>query len=143
MSGETRLFPEDREPKAIKIRKPKHTKRNVILSVAAALLIIALGAGAWVFFGDAELPKLPVFSSENSSPESGISESLPEQSAPESLPESSVPEESSPEESLPEESTPEQPQEPEPDPIPRDEWYMLLVNKEHPVPPIFPLLQKQ
>lgn len=151
MSGETRLFPEDREPKAIKIRKPKHTKRNVILSVAAALLIIALGAGAWVFFSDAELPKLPVFSSESSSPEqsspeSGTSESLPEQSAPESLPESSVPEESSPEsgvsESVPEESAPEQPQEPEADPIPRDEWYMLLVNKEHPVSADFSVATK-
>ena len=33
MSSDIRLYPEDHEPKAIKIRKPKHTKRNKVMFI--------------------------------------------------------------------------------------------------------------
>lgn len=149
MSSDTRLYPEDHEPKAIKIRQPKHTKRNTVVAVICAVLIIGLGAAAWVFFGGAELPKLPLDSSESGSSavseseSSAESESLPESSsAPESsapaLPSSSMPESSVPEVS----SESEPPAEPEPDPIPKDEWYMLLVNKEHPLTADFAVATK-
>ena len=137
MSSDIRLYPEDHEPKAIKIRKPKHTKRNIIVAVICAVLIVGLGATAWVFLGGAELTKLPFGSSEgggsavSESEQSEESSSLPESSAP-ALPLSS---ESVPESSVPEES-------PEPNPIPRDEWYMLLVNKEHPLSADFSIAAK-
>ena len=109
MSADTRLYPEDHEPKAIKIRQPKHTKRNVAVAIICAVLILGLGAGAWVVFGSAELPKLPFGGSDGESSAAFESESSEES------------------------SEPEPPSEPEPEPIPRDEWYMLLVNKENPV----------
>ena len=140
MSADTRLYPEDHEPKAIKIRQPKHTKRNVAVAIICAVLILGLGAGAWVVFGSAELPKLPFGGSDGESSAAFESESSEESSSlPEafSAPESSVsvpelPSESS-EPEPPSEPEPEPPSEPEPEPIPRDEWYMLLVNKENPV----------
>ena len=149
MSSDTRLYPEDHEPKAIKIRHPKHTKRNIIIAVICAVLIIGLGAAAWVFFAGAELPKLPFGSTESESSAASESESseeseslpesssVPESSAP-ALPSSSVPESSVSEVS----SEPEPPAEPEPDPIPKDEWYMLLVNKEHPLTADFTVATK-
>ena len=73
MSSDIRLYPEDHEPKAIKIRKPKHTKRNIIVAVICAVLIVGLGAAAWVFLGGAELTKLPFGSSEGGG--SAVSES--------------------------------------------------------------------
>ena len=132
MSADTRLYPEDHEPKAIKIRQPKHTKRNVAVAIICAVLILGLGAGAWVVFGSAELPKLPFGDSGGESGAAFESESSEESS---SLPEvSSAPESSVSVPELPSESSePEPPSEPEPEPIPRDEWYMLLVNKENPV----------
>lgn len=147
MSSDTRLYPEDHEPKAIKIRKPSHKKRNIIISVLCAVLIVGLGAAAWVFFGNAELPKLPSgasqseSSSDSESEASADSESLPESS---SAAESSAPALPSSSESEPESSLPEESSEPEPlaDPIPRDEWYMLLVNKEHPLSADFSVVTK-
>ena len=124
MSADTRLYPEDHEPKAIRIRQPKHTKRNVAVAIICAVLILGLGAGAWVIFGSAELPKLPFGGSDGESSAAFESESSEESS---SLPEiSSAPESSVSVPELPSESS-------EPEPIPRDEWYMLLVNKENPV----------
>lgn len=151
MSSDTRLYPEDHEPKAIKIRQPKHTKRNIAVAIVCAVLIIGLGAAAWVFLGGAELPKLP--SGGSASGSSALSESVPSEessSLPESssAPESSAPalpasSESVPESSAPEVSSePEPPAEPEPEPIPKDEWYMLLVNKEHPLTADFSVATK-
>lgn len=141
MSADTRLYPEDHEPKAIKIRQPKHTKRNVAVAIICAVLILGLGAGAWVVFGSAEFPKLPFGGSDGESSAAFESESSEESS---SLPEvSSAPEISVSVPELPSESSePEPPSEPEPEPIPRDEWYMLLVNKENPVTADFTVATK-
>lgn len=123
MSAETRLYPGDREPRAIKLRKPRHTVRKIIIIAVAAVIIIgAGGAFAWMYFrpekapSDGSLP--PALSSESSSSE--ISEISDESS------------------SEPEPSEPEVQSEPEPiaeeDTIPRNEWYMILVNRENPLP---------
>lgn len=144
MSNGTRIDPEEREPRAIKIKQPKHTGRKILLSVISAVLIIAFGGGVFAFvnFGG-------YFESDKSgkTEESSISESeVPEESEPETPEESSVPEVPEiPEESEPEIEikpvVPEEPSEPEPvveeDPIPRDEWYMILVNKENLLPEDF------
>ena len=67
MSAETRLYPGDREPRAIKIRKPKHTARNVIIIIVAALIVVgAGGAFAWMYFRN-EPPLLSVADGESSS----------------------------------------------------------------------------
>ena len=140
MSNGTRIDPEEREPRAIKIRQPKHTGRKIFLSVLGVLCAAAvIGAGvfAYVNFGDYfEFDKFGKTEEESQSSESEISEeSEPEEPVvpeePESVPESS----SEPE--IPEE--PIVPEEPvvEEDPIPRDEWFMLLVNRENPLPEDF------
>ena len=49
MSNGTRIDPEEREPRAIKLRQPKHTGRKIVLSVLSALLIIAIGGGVFAF----------------------------------------------------------------------------------------------
>ena len=122
MSAETRLYPGDREPRAIKIRKPKHTARNVIIIIVAALIVVgAGGAFAWMYFRN-EPPLLSGANGESSSESSSEEVS----SEPEQI------------EEIPAVSEPESKPEPEPvaeeDPIPRDEWYMILVNKENPLP---------
>ena len=49
MSNGTRIDPEEREPRAIKLRQPKHTGRKIVLSVLSALLIVAIGGGVFAF----------------------------------------------------------------------------------------------
>lgn len=139
MSNGTRIDPEEREPRAIKIRQPKNTGRKVFFSTVAALIIIAIGGGIFAlvnFGGFFEFDKFG-----KTAEESSISESeVPEESEPE-IPEEPVvpeiPEESEPEIEV-EPVIPEEPVEPEPvveeDPIPRDEWFMILVNKENLLP---------
>lgn len=138
MSNGTRIDPEEREPRAIKIRKPKHTGRKIAFAVLSVVLVAALCGGIYAFieygpdFG-------PTAKSETESSESESSSSEPD------IPEEPVSSSSAPESSsLPESSSePEVPvaSEPEPiveeDPIPRDEWYMLLVNRENPLPDDF------
>lgn len=140
MYSGTRIDPEEREPRAIKIRQPKNTGRKVFFSVVAVLIIIAIGGGAFAFInfgGYFEFDKFGKTAGESSvSSESEI----PEESEPE-IPEEpvvpDVPEESEPEIEV-EPVVPEEPVEQEPvveeDPIPRDEWFMILVNKENPLP---------
>ena len=123
MSAETRLYPGDREPRAIKLRKPRHTARNIVIIAVAALIVIGAGAAfAWMYFQPEKTPSdgllPPVSSSESSSSEVSV-----------------ISDESS---GASEASEPESRPEPEPiveeDPIPRDEWYMILVNRENPLP---------
>lgn len=135
MSNGTRIDPEEREPRAIKIRQPKHTGRKILLSLLAVLFafaIISAGVLAYINFGDYfEFDKFGKTAQESSGSESDI----PEDSEPE---EPFVPEEpisagevtSEPETEDPAEAEPV----PEEDPIPRDEWFMLLINRENPLP---------
>lgn len=139
MSSDTRLYPEDHEPKAIKIRQPKHTKRNIAIGIISAIVVVALGALGWVVFSNSELPLFPVdeAQSESSSSESESNEESSSLSESEAFSESSVSSSQSSatesEASSESESEPILPSEPEAEPIPVDEWYMLLVNKEHPL----------
>ncbi|MBQ5328230.1 MAG: M15 family metallopeptidase [Oscillospiraceae bacterium] len=134
MSNGTRIDPEEREPRAIKIRQPKHTGRKIVFSVLAvlsAVLVIGAGVFAYINFGDYfEFDKFGKTSEESSSPES--EPEIPEESF-----EPEIPEESEPEHIVPEEpaepEVPEEPVEPEKPEIPKDEWFMLLVNKENPL----------
>jgi D-alanyl-D-alanine carboxypeptidase len=121
MSNGTRIDPEEREPRAIKLRQPKHTGRKIVLAVLSALLIIAIGGGVFAFI--------------EYGPDLGFSliEKETVQSEPDEQPLPSEPEipeepESEPEPEIPEEPVPEEPK------IPKDEWFMLLVNKENPLP---------
>lgn len=139
MSNGTRIDPEEREPRAIKIRQPKHKGRKIVIAVLCAVLVLALGGGVFAFieYGPDFLDFTTVFISTGTSSEP---EETPDDNEPE------VPEESQSEPKVPSEPevTPElepenEPElEPEPvveeDPIPRDEWYMLLVNRENPLP---------
>ena len=129
MSNGTRIDPEEREPRAIKIRQPKHTGRKIVLSVLSALLIIAIGGGVFAFieYGDVfEFPSISVkteqteFETEEPT-ESEVSEE------PETDLEISEETESEPEPEPVEEPIPEEPK------IPKDEWFMVLVNKENPL----------
>lgn len=128
MSNGTRIDPEVREPRAIKIRKPKRKGRKIVffvLAVLSAVLIIGAGVFVYINFGDYfEFDKFGKTAEEFSSSESE--------------PEPVIPEESEPGSVIPEE--PEEPEEPvveepiaEENPIPRDEWFMILVNKENPL----------
>ena len=147
MSNGTRIDPEEREPRAIKIRQPKHTGRKIVLSVLSVILVIAIGGGVFAFinYGDKffEFDKIGATTEETVSSESESGETskesesvpeIPEESEPESVitEEPEIPEESQPEESEPE--VPEEPTEPE---IPVNEWYMILVNRENPLPEDF------
>ena len=143
MTNGTRIDPEEREPRAIKIKQPKRRGRKIVLAVLSAILVIALGGGIFAFIeygGELELPLVsskteeteqnpeePSVPSEPEIPEEPVSE--PEPVVPE------VPEESEPEEPV----VPEEPVEPEPEEpkIPKDEWFMLLVNRENPLPEDF------
>lgn len=131
MSNGTRIDPEEREPRAIKIRQPKHRGRKIVFSVLAvlsAVLVIGAGVFAYINFGDYfEFDKFGKTAEESSSSES--EPEIPEE--PESVPE--IPEEPEVPE-IPEE--PEIPVEPVPEEpsIPKDEWFMILVNRENPLP---------
>ena len=130
MSNGTRIDPEEREPRAIKLRQPKHTGRKIVLSVLSALLIIAIGGGVFAFieYGPSDFDVISVIKTEPSKPEEPSLPSEPEvPEEPESAPE--IPEEtgSEPEAPVVEEPVPEEPK------IPKDEWFMVLVNKEKPL----------
>ncbi len=142
MSNGTRIDPEECEPRAIKIRQPKHTGRKIVIAVLSVILLLALGGGVYAFieYGpDFELPKIG-FDIKPSQSESEIPEEPeePVSSEPE-VPEESEPIPEDEPETEPEPEVPEVPAEPvvEEDPIPRDEWYMLLVNRENPLPENF------
>ena len=130
MSNGTRIDPEEREPRAIKIKQPKHTGRKILLSVLSALLIIAIGGGVFAFieYGPFDFGISSVIKTEPSEPEEPSLPSEPEvPEEPESVPEIPEEPESEPEEPVVEEPVPEEPE------IPKDEWFMILVNKENPL----------
>ena len=129
MSNGTRIDPEEREPRAIKIRQPKRKGKKIVFAVLSVLLVFAIAGGVFAFaeygpfdygFSAVTKTELP---EETSEPE--ILEEPEEPAVPE------VPEE---QESKPE---PEPPivEEPiiEENPIPKDEWFMILVNNENPL----------
>ena len=133
MSNGTRIDPEEREPRAIKIRQPKHTGRKIVLAVLSVILVVALGGGVYAFieYGPSDFGISSVIKTEPSEPERPSLPSEPEvpeefEPVPE-IPE--IPEESESEPELPvvEEPVPEEPK------IPKDEWFMILVNKENPL----------
>lgn len=139
MSSDTRLYPEEHEPKAIKIRHPKHTKRNIIIGIIFAVVIVMLGALGWVIFSGSELPLFSdnITQNDSSSSESELGEESSLESESQTSSESSI---SSSLSSVAEseasselESEPVLPSEPETEPIPVDEWYMILVNKDNPL----------
>ncbi len=133
MSNGTRIDPEEREPRAIKIRQPKRKGKKIVLAVLSVILLCAIGAGVFAFI---EYGPDIAFSTI-------IKTKQPEKEDPSAPSEPEIPEES---ESVPEvpeepESKPEPPivEEPiiEEDPIPRDEWFMILVNAKSPLPEDF------
>lgn len=129
MSNGTRIDPEVREPRAIKIRKPKRKGKKIALIILSIMLVIAIGGGIFAFinFGDYfEFDKFGKTAEKLSEEESETSEpDIPE----ESIPEPEVPEEP---ESLPEIPVVEDPIIDE-NPIPKDEWFMILVNAQNPL----------
>ena len=130
MSNGTRIDPEEREPRAIKLRQPKHTGRKIVLSVLSALLIIAIGGGVFAFieYGPSDFDVISVIKTEPSKSEEPSLPSEPEVlEEPESVPEIPEETESEPETPVVEEPVPEEPK------IPKDEWFMVLVNKEKPL----------
>ena len=142
MSNGTRIDPEEREPRAIKIRQPKHTGRKIAIGVTAAAIVIAAGVFSFIKFGpEISLPKieLPSFDFEFKKaekreeiieePEESVTE---EPTVEEPVVEEPVVEEE-PEETVTEEPVIEEPVVEEPA-IPKDEWYMILVNRENSLP---------
>ncbi len=134
MSNGTRIDPEEREPRAIKLRQPKHTGRKIFLAVLSALLIVAIGGGVFAFieYGpDFAVSFITKKEPTVLNPEEPSLPSEPEISEePETVPEEpEIPEESEPEVEVPvvEEPALEEPK------IPKDEWFMILVNKENPL----------
>ena len=143
MSNGTRIDPEEREPRAIKLRQPKHTGRKIVLSVLSALLIIAIGGGVFAFieygpydFGISSVIKTEPSESEKPAEDEPLQSSQPEiPEEPVSEPEQVVTEEPIEEDPEHEEDVdePEVPAEPPKPEIPKDEWFMILVNKENPL----------
>ncbi len=130
MSNGTRIYPEEHEPRAIKLRQPKHTGRKIVLSVLSALLIIAIGGGVFAFieYGPSDFEIFSVIKTEPSESEEPFLPSEPEiPEETESVPEIPEETESEPEVPVVEEPVPEEPK------IPKDEWLMILVNKENPL----------
>jgi len=145
MSNGTRIDPEEREPRAIKIRHPKHTGRKIVFSVLCSLLIVAIGGGVFAFIeygpdlgfsmvsketskdSESEKPAEdePLQSSQPEIPEEPVSEPEPV------VTEEPIEEDPEHEEDVDEPEVPAEPPKPE---IPKDEWYMLLVNKENLLP---------
>lgn len=145
MSNGTRIDPEEREPRAIKIRQPKHTGRKIFIAVLCSLLIIAIGGGvfALIEYGpDLGFSMVLKGTSEDSESENPTEDEPLQSSQPEipeepvSEPEPVVTEEPIEEDPEHEEDVdePEVPVEPPKPEIPKDEWYMLLVNKENLLP---------
>ena len=137
MSNGTRIDPEEREPRAIKIKQPKHTGRKIVLAVLSVLLVLAIGGGVFAFIEYGPEIELPLTSTKTDPTEPLPEEVVEETSEPE------VAEEPEPEPEVQEE--PEIVEEPEEEPveaepiveeptIPKDEWFMILVNKENPLP---------
>ena len=145
MSNGTRIDPEEREPRAIKIRHPKHTGRKIVLSVLCSLLIVAIGGGVFAFIeygpdlGFSMVSKETSKDSESEKPAEdeplqSFQPEIPEEPVSELEPvvtEEPVEEDPEHEEDVDEPEVPAEPPKPE---IPKDEWYMLLVNKENPLP---------
>ncbi|MBR3610766.1 MAG: M15 family metallopeptidase [Oscillospiraceae bacterium] len=149
MSNGTRIDPEEREPRAIKIRQPKkHKGLKIFFGVFSAVIIIAAGTLAFFAFGDNfEFPKIGFFEKGNEEPfvENSSEEEIPEENKepevpaePESVPEEQPEIPAEPEITEEPEENKESP-EPEKPEIPKDEWYMLLVNRENPLPADFAL----
>ena len=140
MSNGTRIDPEEREPRAIKIRQPKRKGKKIAI-ILAAVVLVAAGVFAFIKFGpEISLPKiqLPAFDFEfkKDKAEEDIIETEEPEITEEPVEEEPIEETPVTEEPIIEE--PEIPEELEPiveeDPIPRDEWYMILVNRENPLP---------
>ena len=145
MSNGTRIDPEEREPRAIKIRHPKHTGRKIVLSVLCSLLIVAIGGGVFAFIeygpdlGFSMVSKETSKDSESEKPAEdeplqSFQPEIPEEPVSEPEPvvtEEPVEEDPEHEEDVDEPEVPAEPPKPE---IPKDEWYMLLVNKENLLP---------
>ncbi len=134
MTNGTRIDPEEREPRAIKIRHKKRSSKKIVLAVLSVILVIAVGGGIFAFIEYG--PNLSFSAVVKTEPSEQEEPSVP--SEPE------IPEESEPEVPvIPEEpeSVPEVPVVEDPiieeDLIPRDEWFMLLVNLENPLPEDF------
>ena len=91
MSNGTRIDPEEREPRAIKLRQPKHTGRKIVLAVLSVILIVALGGGVYAFveygpdFGFTSVITKKPASSETEEPSLPSEPEIPEE--PESVPE--------------------------------------------------------
>ena len=146
MSNGTRIDPEEREPRAIKIRQPKHKGRKIVIAVLCAVLVLALGGGVFAFieYGPDFLDFTTVFISTGTPSESEEpAEDEPLQSSQPEIPEEPVsePEQVVTEEPIEEDPEheadvdgPEVPAEPPKPEIPKDEWFMILVNKENPLP---------
>lgn len=138
MSNGTRIDPEEREPRAIKIRQPKHTGRKIAVAVLSVLLVAAIGGGIFAFIEYGPDISLPSVGAKTESSQSE-SEAIPEADIPEEPVSSSSKAESPSEPEVPVVEEPVAEPEPvvEEDPIPRDEWYMILVNRENPLPSDF------
>ena len=134
MSIGTRVYLEDLEPRAIKIRQPNHKKRNTILLILAVLiLLVSLFAVYWFVF---DHPYFPFDLTQiMGKPLEEDVEPAEEHVEPETKTETATNTviRTKP---LPK-PHPIVPKEPKPDPIPRDEWYMILVNRENPLPSDF------
>lgn len=133
MSNGTRIDPEEREPRAIKLRQPKHTGRKIVIAVLSALLVVALGGGvfALIEYG----PDLGITAQKEPVPSEAEGPSSEAEVPEEPVSEPEIPEEPASEPEVPEEPVSEpEPEVPETPEIPKDEWYMLLVNRENVLP---------
>lgn len=130
MSNGTRIDPEEREPRAIKIRQPKHTGRKIVLSILSVLLLIAIGGGVYAFIEYGPEIELPLISTKTEPAEPFQDDAVEETFEPE--PEPEVQEEPEIVEEPEEEPVEAEPVVEEPS-IPKDEWFMILVNKENPL----------
>ena len=131
MTNGTRIDPEVREPRAIKIKTQKRKGKKIILAVLSLVLVIAIGGGIFAFieygpsdFGISTVIKTDPKNEEISEPE--ITEEPEEQEEIIEPEEEPVPEIPVVEEPIIEE-----------DLIPRNEWFMLLVNYTNILPEDF------
>ena len=123
MTNGTRIDPEEREPRAIKIRKTKKKNgKKVIFAVLSVILTVAIGCGIFAFieYGPSDFKVSSIIKTEPK-PEEPFEPEITEE--PEKQEEITEPEE----EPVPEIPVVEEPIIEE-DLIPRDEWFMLLVN---------------
>ena len=114
MYNGTRIDPEEREPRAIKIRQPKRKGRKIVISILSVFLVAAIIGGVFAFieFGPSDFRISGIIKTEPSETEDPVLPSEPE---------------------VPEEPEPPIVEKPiiEENPIPKDEWFMLLVNKDN------------